>query len=174
MARWLGCALQVFIVVGVVYTVAWYVGPDCCDIYLPPRGPCGGGLQKAKLKRTVADIRIAGAALTAWRFTAGPASPVAPRESAPSHVDVGTLRRVQVDELTSLLVPAFIQQVPEVDGWKHQYEYYFGGDLVLIRSPGCTGSFRDTVYEAGPFLPTDYDQDIVWANGSFVRWPQRF
>jgi hypothetical protein len=26
---------------------------------------------------------------------------------------------------------------------------------------------------SGPFDPTDRDQDIVWADGFFVRWPQK-
>ena len=30
-----------------------------------------------------------------------------------------------------------------------------------------------TTYTTGPFDPTDYDQDIVWADGFFVRWPQK-
>ena len=24
---------------------------------------------------------------------------------------------------------------------------------------------------AGPFTPTDYPQNIIWADGFFVRWP---
>ena len=25
-----------------------------------------------------------------------------------------------------------------------------------------------------PFVSTDYEQDIVWADGLFVRWPQNW
>ena len=30
-----------------------------------------------------------------------------------------------------------------------------------------------TTYTVTSFDPTDYDQDIVWADGFFVRWPQK-
>ena len=26
-------------------------------------------------------------------------------------------------------------------------------------------------YEMGPFVSTSYDEDIVWANGFFIRFP---
>ena len=46
-----------------------------------------------------------------------------------------------------------------------------GGRVMLIRSPGFDGSFSADSYSVGPFLATDYDQDIVWADGNFLRWP---
>ena len=34
-------------------------------------------------------------------------------------------------------------------------------------------TFSGGSYQAAAFDPTDYDQDIVWADGFFVRWPQK-
>ena len=42
------------------------------------------------------------------------------------------------------------------------------GDL---RSLGRDKSASGTTYTPGPFIATDYDQDIVWADGYFVRYP---
>lgn len=67
-------------------------------------------------------------------------------------------------------------EVPQVDGWGHPIEFYFQGlhvppPRIVIRSPGCDGRFEGETYETGPFAATDYRQDIVWAEGEFVRWP---
>jgi hypothetical protein len=44
---------------------------------------------------------------------------------------------------------------------------------MAIRSAGRDGAFSGDTYTAGAFDPLDYDQDIVWADGVFIRWPQR-
>ncbi|MFP5288928.1 MAG: hypothetical protein ACLGI9_24540, partial [Thermoanaerobaculia bacterium] len=66
----------------------------------------------------------------------------------------------------------------EKDGWGHPYEYYLNVENPLapqvmgIRSPGRDGEFSAVSYTVGPFDPYDFDEDIVWADGFFVRWPQ--
>ena len=42
---------------------------------------------------------------------------------------------------------------------------------IAVRSAGADGSFDTTTYQVGPFVATDYSQDIVWAGGFFIRWP---
>ena len=44
---------------------------------------------------------------------------------------------------------------------------------MLIRSAGRDGQFEGDQYTIGAFEVTDYDRDIVWINGFFVRWPQK-
>ncbi len=71
----------------------------------------------------------------------------------------------------------YIQEVPNRDGWGNNYEYLYSGNpltaqVMAIFSPGRTGgSSIQGTYTMGPFLATDYDQDIVWADGYFVRYP---
>jgi hypothetical protein len=83
------------------------------------------------------------------------------------------------DTLAQELVPQYIETIPERDGWKKPYEYYlkiddFGADQVMaVRSAGLGGAYMGDVYVPGAFDPTDYAQDIVWADGLFVRWPQK-
>ena len=44
---------------------------------------------------------------------------------------------------------------------------------MSIRSPGRDGKYSATEYSVTPFDPVDFDEDIVWADGFFVRWPQK-
>lgn len=47
-------------------------------------------------------------------------------------------------------------------------------DALAIRSPGSDGNWDGDSYSMAPFISTDYKQDIVWANGLIVRWPQNW
>jgi hypothetical protein len=83
-------------------------------------------------------------------------------------------------DLATILVPQYLQDVPALDGWKTGYEYYLKtGSEVLdqqvmaIRSFGRGGESDGDPYTVTSFEPTDYNQDIVWADGFFVRWPQK-
>ena len=43
---------------------------------------------------------------------------------------------------------------------------------MAIQSPGRDQAYESTTsYTMGPFLASDYDQDIVWADGFFVKYP---
>ncbi|MCZ6727544.1 MAG: hypothetical protein O7A98_09365, partial [Acidobacteria bacterium] len=70
----------------------------------------------------------------------------------------------------------YIQTVPEFDGWGNNFEYRLGtqllaGQVIGIRSPGRDDATSGNTYLLGPFIATDYDQDIVWADGFFVHYP---
>jgi len=68
---------------------------------------------------------------------------------------------------------------PELDGWDSPYEFYvnvtnpLAAKVVSILSPGRDKAFSGNVYTATSFDPTSLDEDIVWADGYFVRWPQK-
>ncbi len=179
---------EVSIVLLIFYGVLWWIGPGV-DLYLPPRGPCGGGLIKAKQKRTLADIRNTGTAFMSF-LNENKVPETTPFESTDSDpiaapagsVDVGGYRLASYDEIFGLLHPRddffFMQAVPDIDGWKQPLEFRLAGDPtsptgLVIRSPGCDGEYEQDTYEIGPFISTDYRRDIVWADGSFLRWPGR-
>jgi hypothetical protein len=44
--------------------------------------------------------------------------------------------------------------------------------VMAIRSPGRDGKFSYGPYRTGNFTSEDYDEDIVWVIGYFVRWPE--
>ena len=83
--------------------------------------------------------------------------------------------------MNSLLRPSntffYMQEVPSVDGWKGTYGFVINTanllaptGVIAMRSGGRDQSFSSS-YSTGPFIATDYDQDIVWADGFFVQWP---
>ena len=131
-------------------------------------------------KRTVADIRNVGTAMFSWltdQVGAGAAGQSQTEEES-GGVDLDLYSLLSAEELQEILVPQYMQHVPKKDGWGHLYEYYLNSDRPLdpqvmsIRSPGRDGRFSDDTYTVTSFDPSDFDEDIVWADGFFARWPQ--
>ncbi len=159
--------IELLIVVAIIGIIAALLIPNFLD-----------ALQKAKQKRTVADERNLGTAEMSWLTDQVGAAAAGASGTGGSWAtsDYGTARDCSV--LTGLLVSQYIQKVPCVDGWNNNYVFYLKtGSQVLdeqvmaIISGGRDRSSTST-YTAGSFTPTDYAQDIVWADGFFVRWPQ--
>jgi hypothetical protein len=131
-------------------------------------------------KRTVAQIRNTGTAMFSWltdQVGAGAAGQ-SQKEAEPAPVDLGRYALISHEELVKILVPEYLQTIPETDGWGHPYEYYLAVEnstapqVMGIRSAGRDGKFSAIDYTVGAFEPDDFDEDIVWADGFFVRWPQ--
>ncbi len=123
-------------------------------------------LQKAKQKRTIADVRNTGTAWMSWltdQVTEG-----VTESTLPEHPTAA--------ELAAVLVPDYIQELPATDGWGHELEFSIRRNLLessvlRIRSPGRDGVFEDVPIEPRPFVATEYDRDIVWSDGYFMAWP---
>ena len=82
--------------------------------------------------------------------------------------------------MASILTPQYLQDIPTLDGWKNPYDYYLNtaNPLAQQRHGDPQQGPRQasppaTDYTVTSFEPTDYGQDIVWADGFFVRWPQK-
>jgi hypothetical protein len=130
--------------------------------------------EMAPFRQTTNDIQAVGAAMMSW-LSAQISAPV-PRTAAPSSgaVDVTAYTPISRADLEARLVPLYIGAVPELDGWGYPYEYYLADDfpsaqVMLIRSAGADGKLEGPVYSPGDV--TSFDQDLVWADGSFVRGP---
>jgi type II secretory pathway pseudopilin PulG len=150
-----GCAV-VFIGVGVVGILAALIIPNFLD-----------ASQKAKQKRSVAEIQRIGQAIEAYKAEHG---------FAPAAAGAAGLART--------LAGSTGAPIRALDGWKRPFRYDCwreqadarGCDHYRVASPGRDGVFeRDDLraYPAAPFDPTDYDRDIVFGDGSFIAWPQR-
>jgi len=131
-------------------------------------------------KRTVADIRNTGTAMFSWltdQVGAGAAGQ-SQTEKGTQTVSLTQYSPISHEELEKLLVPEYIQAIPKTDGWGHPYEFYLNVEDPLaqqvlgIRSPGRDGEYSSTDYVVGPFTPESFDEDIVWTDGFFLRWPQ--
>lgn len=139
-----GCLLVLIAVVGMV---AALIIPNFLD-----------ALQKAKTKRTVADMRTAGTALESYREQTGSYPSGGVSEVGPQLAGHGYQGKLE-------------------DGWKKPLRY------SCLSSDGCTSyelasGGRDGAFEHEPgqypqeaFDPTDYDADIVMSDGMFNRWP---
>ncbi len=159
--------IELLIVVAIIGLIAAMLIPNMLDAF-----------QKAKQKRTLADMRIMGTAMLSWLTDqVGAAAAGASSTTVVTMSNYGTL--VGAQGLTTVLVPEYLQEVPQLDGWKRPYEYYLqftnpsAQQVMAIRSAGRDGVDDSATYSVSAFDPTDYDKDIVWADGFFVRWPQK-
>jgi type II secretion system protein G len=162
--------IELLIVVAIIGIIAALLIPNFLD-----------ALQKAKQKRTVADARNVGTAEMSWltdQISAAAAG------AASTQVSMATTNypAASIAQLEERLVDQYIQDIPNQDGWKCPYDYRLNianpgaATVMAIVSHGlddnCDGTTNGT-YNTGAFDPTDYEQDIVWADGFFVRWPQK-
>jgi type II secretion system protein G len=156
--------IELLIVVAIIGIIAALLIPNFLD-----------ALQKAKQKRTVADLRNVGTAEMSWLTDQIAAAAAG---AAATQFKLTPYNAVNASFVEGKLVAQYIQQVPQKDGWKTQIDYYMTtnfslAQLIALRSYGQKGAQDSVPYTTGAFEPTDYEQDIVWADGFFVRWPQK-
>jgi hypothetical protein len=131
-------------------------------------------------RKTVADVRMAGTAMFSWLTDqVGAAAAGQSQHEKGRWTDLRSYTPISHAELEKILVPQYLQALPEVDGWGYHYEYYLNvphplaQQVMGVRSPGRDGVFSGTEYSLSPFNPDDFYEDIVWSDGFFVRWPQK-
>jgi type II secretion system protein G len=157
--------IELLIVVAIIGIIAALLIPNFLD-----------ALQKAKQKRTVADMRNAGTAMFSWLTDQVGAAAAG---AAATDVALSNYNDSDAATVASVLVPQYLQSVPAKDGWKNDFAYWLETKEVLkaqvmaIGSGGRDGNTPSGTYTVAGFDPTDYDQDIIWADGFFVRWPQK-
>lgn len=160
--------IELLIVVAIIGIIAAILIPNLID-----------ALQKAKQKRTVADIRTIGTAWMSWLTDAAGSSAAG---SAAQYTWLGT--SYDHSDLQSLLRPSdtffYLQEVPQYTAYGDEYEFAFigtggnllaGSNIMAIRGYGRDQVADGSAYTPGAFLATMYDEDIVWADGYFVRYP---
>lgn len=162
--------IELLIVVAIIGIIAAILIPNLLD-----------ALQKAKQKRTVADARNTGTAWMSWLTDqVGAASAGAAKTyDASDHTAVGYSTLFGYLHPTSTFF--YMQEIPQTDGWGYDFAFGMNSDLVssavlIICAPARGGAFSGSgctqTWTVNPFVATDYDQDIVWADGYFVRWPE--
>ena len=159
--------IELLIVVAIIGIIAALLIPNFLD-----------ALQKAKQKRTVADVRNIGTAMFSWLTDQVGAAAAGASASDVNLTSYGT--KLTAAQVGSVLVPQYMQDIPGADGWKTPYDYYLNTanplapTVMAIRSLGRNKTAEGSgTYSVTSFDPTNYDQDIVWADGFFVRWPQK-
>ena len=162
--------IELLIVVAIIGIIAAILIPNLLD-----------ALQKAKQKRTVADIRNTGTAWMSWltdAVGAAAAGSGAKTYNAGNHSDITYVQVFTYLRPTDTFF--YMQEVPQNDGWGTPMSFakatnILNSAVLAIGAPArdktWTGDLTQT-HNVEPFLATDYDQDIVWADGYFVRWPE--
>ena len=74
-----------------------------------------------------------------------------------------------IEDLSELLSPAYIRNVPGTDGWGHALSIQSDAAGYTIVSFGSDGG-RDEALDEPQSDPTS---DIVFSNGSFISRPER-
>ena len=133
-------------------------------------------MQRAKQKRTMADMR---AIATAWEARATDMNTYGAAGVAAGATFAFPGSPVTFAGLVGLLTPTYIKSLPQRDGWGRNYG--FGMDKAAnvsnaaqaygIRSPGKDGSYQTGSYTVGN-ATGNFDCDIVYSNGSFIQWPE--
>jgi len=165
--------IELLIVVAIIGIIAAILVPNLID-----------ALQKAKQKRTVSDLRNVGTAWMSWLTDQVSAAAAGGQPYAQSQ-----LTAVTYPTLLEYLNPAgdatfyYMQDIPELDGWKHPYVFMANVNLLAstvlaLCSPGRDGTAQKACLgtdlvaaDTGPFVATNYDHDIMWADGFFVMNP---
>ncbi len=156
--------IELLIVVAIIGIIAALLIPNFLD-----------ALQKAKQKRTVADVRNTGTAMFSWLTDQVGAAAA----GANTTVQISSYASLATTVIATVLAPQYMQEVPALDGWKNPYEYYLNTanplaqQVMMIRSTGRDKKADGSSYNVTSFDPTAYDRDIVWADGFFVSWPQK-
>lgn len=157
--------IELLIVVAIIGIIASMLIPNMLD-----------AMQKAKQKRTMADMRIVGGAMFSW-LTDQVGAAAAGQTS--TTIDLALYGgKKSVADLNTILIPAYLQDIPIKDGWKSPYDYYMNvanphsQNVMAIRSRGRDSQADTEDYTVTGFEPTDYDRDVVWADGFMVRWPE--
>jgi hypothetical protein len=126
------------------------------------------------LRTTIERTRNLGVALYGWLAAHPPASGA---HEQPESFAWSDCPRIDYQEAKRLLVPEYAADLPQADGWGHQFELCLrrqgSGLSIGVRSPGRDGRYDGDTYLVGRFEPGDLDRDVVWIDGYFVRWPER-
>jgi len=158
--------IELLIVVAVIGIIVAMLIPNLLDAF-----------QKAKQKRTMADMKIIGTAMFSWITDQSTAAAAGQAVTQIDLTQYGT--QLLPADLTTVLVSQYIQSIPTLDGWQSPYQYYLRTDnphaarVMAIRSLGRDKTAEGDAYTITAFDPTDYDRDIVWADGFMVRYPQK-
>ena len=128
-------------------------------------------MQRAKQKRTMADMRTIA---TAWEARA---TDLNKYNAAGACSYPSAASKVAVGDLTSYLAPTYVKTFPQVDGWGTPW--FFSADQAWgtataaqqysITSYGKDGKAEGTVLCGAS---TNFDCDIVYSNGTFMQYPE--
>ena len=124
-------------------------------------------MQRARQKRTMADMR---GVATAWEERASDVNGYA---AAGAGITWAIATAGGIETLAPQLEPTYMRRVPRYDAW--------GGTLAT--GTGCNGQcytiesygkdkLSETEAQGSAIVTSDFDCDIIYADGTFVKYPE--
>ena len=129
-------------------------------------------IQRAKQKRSMADMRSAGTAAEAYAVDFNH-YPAAAAVGWPSGISMPTTTfgdPASASSFSGRVSPTYIRVLPLVDGWQSYFLYTTGTSNqqhYAIVSVGKDGAPGTPVF--GP--TTNFNDDIIFADGQFLQYP---
>jgi len=127
-------------------------------------------MQRAKQKRTMADLRTIA---TAWEARATDVN----KYNAAGAISLpGTT--LPNASMTTMLSPTYIKSLPPRDGWGNDWKYLadqsIGAASPAAQQYAIISKGRDGVLETTPVgsSTTNFDCDIVYSQGGFLQYPE--
>ncbi|HPR65152.1 MAG TPA: prepilin-type N-terminal cleavage/methylation domain-containing protein [Thermoanaerobaculia bacterium] len=149
--------IELLIVVAIIGIIAAIAIPNLLN-----------AVQRAKQKRTMADIR---SAATAWEARAVDANCYSAVCGATC-----TFPTEAQDGIFTMLSPTYIKSLPTKDGWQKSMDFTVDSTTAAqeygIRAGGKDLTITETTDYTCGTKTTDFDCDIVYANGGFIQWPE--
>ncbi len=139
--------IELLIVVAIIGIIAAIAIPNLLN-----------AIDRGRQKRTMADIRSVGTAAEAYAVD---------NNRYPNEGALGTLEAVD-GGLDTHVEPVYIKKCPDQDGWSFDLMYGSDGGDYTVRSYGKDG----TADAATGGKTTDFEDDIIFSDGSFLQWPE--
>ena len=125
-------------------------------------------IQRAKQKRSMADMRSAGTAAEAYAVDFNH-YPAAAGYSLPSGLTTPTASFGGPGSgFNKQVAPTYIRLLPITDGWQSYFLYATVGTAYAIQSNGKDGTSAGSLVGGET---TNFNDDIVFTNGQFVQYP---
>ncbi|MCX7895939.1 MAG: type II secretion system protein GspG [Thermoanaerobaculum sp.] len=120
-------------------------------------------INRGRQRRTMADLRSIGTALEAYSVDFN----FYPKNSGAGSV---------YNQLRTYITPTYIKKMPERDGWNRDNCVSISASFTSYtlwseaRDGDGTCGTPGLIGTGGP--TTNFDADIIFANGQFVQWPE--
>ncbi len=124
-------------------------------------------IQRAKQKRTMADMKTISTAVEAYAADQNN-YPASAAIAFPSGLSLPT---APIGAISGSLEPTYIRLVPLVDGWSSFYLY---GGSALKRDYALRSAGADGIPDSSPAggATTTFNADIILVDGTFVQFPE--
>ena len=127
-------------------------------------------VQRGKQKRTMSDMRVLAIAVESYAVD----NNNYPSAACPSGTVTSTFVAISTTNSFSNLSPTYIPVLPRRDGWGHNMGYATSNNSQAygIQSAGRDNSAIGTMAPTTCGTTTNFNDDIVYSNGTFVQWPE--